>query len=228
MRLFGSINLLRVIPLKTLFAVVILSLSTSVSALPSCPSSHFQPATYYGQAFSDTWPITEHEVLKTDEDLALQIIVYQTFEPIYEPVFSTSLIRSHSGRYRAALVRAKKSKRKSSKPTGSTAFREIPTQLADRAVAGAAIVLRGTRYPATRCTEEWLDGYVVQALVADLPVKGLRGFDDLVGEVYAPPNNSQAGAIVALGRTLRSYVEGSATVQELEAVIVELERHNSE
>ncbi len=204
--------------MKVLVASFLALLSTGLSA---CPSSHFQPTTYFGEAFGDSRPVTEFEFANSKEDLDLIIIEYQTFEPGYVPVFATSILRAESGKFRVALVRAKEPKLKGGKPLPTAAFRELPAQLARRAKDSAALVLRNTRYPEEPCTDIWFDGYVIQALVPHA-----EGFRELVGEVYVPPADSEAGAIVALGRSFRAFVERKANEADLELAVLAVERHN--
>jgi hypothetical protein len=197
-------------------------LCQAVGAVSLCPSEHFQPTTYFGNAFHDSRPVTEYEFSKPDEELSFQFIEYQSFEKGYQPVYSVSLLRSETGHYRVALVRAKYPETNGGKPIALATFRELPDMLAERTVAGTTLVLRNTHYPPVSCTQQWIDGYRVQALVPNV-----QGFGDLVGEVYIPPKTSEAGAVVELGRVLRSYIEGKVEVQGVESVVAELERHNS-
>jgi hypothetical protein len=207
--------------MKSLLAIALLFFSSGLSAVPACPSSHFQPATYFGAAMYQSSPVTEYRFPDSKDDLELSIIEYGKFELGYEPVVATSIFKSETGKYRAALVRAKAPKDKLSEPVAFASFRELPALLAKRAQEASARALRNTHYPKEPCTDLWLDGHVVQALVPNV-----EGFGDLVGEVYIPTAESEAGAVAALGQTLRGYVEGKATLKELESAVLALERHN--
>ena len=207
--------------MKSLLAFTLFFFSSGLSALPACPSSHFQPATYFGAAMYQSSPVTEYRFPDMKDDLELSIIEYGKFEIGYVPVVATSIFKSETDEYRAALVRAKEPKSKHSEPLAFATFRELPASLAKRAQESSARALRNTHYPKEPCADLWVDGHVVQALVPNV-----EGFGDLVGEVYIPPAESEAGAVAALGQTLRGYVEGKATLKELESAVLAIERHN--
>jgi hypothetical protein len=208
-------------PLKPLIALLLFCLSTAALAA-SCPSSHFEPTTYYGQAFFDSRPVTEYDMARKDEDFAFQYIEYQTFEEGYEPVYTVSLLRNEAGQFRVALVRAKSPSRKGGQPKASASSRDISPSLGKRISSAAALVLLRTHYPDKPCELAWLDGYSVQAMAPRVD-----GYGDLVGEVYSPPSGTEAASIVALGQALRSYVEHAVNEAEVGSAIVVVEGHNN-
>ena len=208
-------------PLKTLIAILLLGLSATAQAA-LCPSTHFEPTTYYGQAFFDSRPVTEHKILRKDEEFALQYIEYQTFETGYEPVFAVSVLHTEAGQYRVALVRAKTPHKKGGAPRVVSTSRQLAPELGERMTAVVASTLLHTRYPEAPCDIGWTDGYVVQVMASQV-----NGYGNLVGEAYSPQKKSEAAAIVDLGRALRAYVEGSASQAQVEAAAILAEGHNN-
>jgi hypothetical protein len=208
-------------PLKSIIAFLLSCLSSTAQAA-ACPSPHFEPTTYYGQAFFDSRPVTGYDLTKKDEDYAFQYIEYQTFEEGYEPVYTVSLLRNEAGHFRVALVRAKNPLKKGGEPKTSATSRDISATLGERISNAAASILLRTRYPDNPCELAWLDGYSVQAMAPRV-----EGYGDLVGEVYSPPSGTEAASIVTLGRTLRSFVEQAVSETEVESATVVAEGHNN-
>jgi hypothetical protein len=180
---------------------LLLALSSAVNAVSLCFASHFQPSDGFGATF-DAWVAPTYTVLGDDENLVL--------------------LGNDSGNYRGALIRARTAKKKGGAPTPIVSYRAVPAALATRAIASASKVLHRTRYLETPCTEFYIHGNLIEAKAS------MRGAGTYAGEVYVPIDQLETGAMKALGRILRTYIEGQATIEQLEASIVALEAHGVE
>jgi len=196
-------------------ALAFFLITCRANAQMNCPTSHFVPTREYGAVIGDTGQIIHAQVEKNKGDeVKFDYIEYQAYsqaEAGYTQIFRVSLFESEDKQWHIALVRQRRAVDKTSHGDIDILDRAIDANHAEEVIRAAADVLKRTHYPATGCSVLYTDGYWSQAYVRPIDAMG-----KYVGEVYVPPEGSEAEGLIQLGRTLKNYISGKTADAELE------------
>ncbi len=210
-------------------AAMLLALACGqASALPDCSLGEFSPiADYHAQLDASIIPPLPR-IAAPEEDAYFDYVeVDGRHEPGYYPVYEASVLKSEAGTYRVVLVRVTDDHRDDRRGGAVVHDRALPASLALRLHRGVVPILARTHYAPEHVQETrsntsalCLDGEWIQVLVGDI-----GGYSELVGGAWAPPRDSEAGAVEALGRALRAFVEHRIGADGLDAPLAAVEAH---
>jgi len=166
----------------------------SLSAMASCPTSHFEPSVEMFSFFPGVDQILAEQLTATsDAELALVYVEFGTREPGFGSAYLVSLVRQRgSGDGMLFLNRLK-----DGKPVSSHV--RMTANDMQGLVNDVTPILLNTHYSPSVCQVHFTHGIYVQMAV-EQPGRGLVG-----GQAFGPIEESEVGKAVAIGRMLKKH-----------------------
>jgi hypothetical protein len=164
----------------------------SASAVAGCPTSHFEPNFELGRYLPGSDRVLAEQLSAApDTELVLVYVEFGQRDPDFGSAYMVSVVRH--GLHGDATLYLNRIK------DGTRVSRHVPMSKGElrATIEEVTPALLNTHYSPTECTVHYNHG-VYSQMAIEHPARGLIG-----GEVFSPPDDSEAGRVVAIGRKLK-------------------------